>query len=77
MMSLILAGMCVLGESTRDSCISRAKRGEVNVVLGLLRNQLLCLNSVSFLVQSLYDLSVGIHLIPSLSKSLSEGDNLE
>lgn len=50
MMSLILAGMCVLGESTRDSCISRAKRGEVNVVLGLLRNQLLCLNSVSSLV---------------------------
>lgn len=49
-MSLILAGMYVLGESTRDSCISRVERGEVNLVLGLLRNQLLCLNSVSSLV---------------------------
>lgn len=49
-MSLILAGMYVLGESTRDSCISRVERGEVNLVLGVLRNQLLCLNSVSSLV---------------------------
>lgn len=46
-MSLILAGMCVLGKSTKDSCISRVERGEVYLVLGFLRNQLLCLNSVS------------------------------
>lgn len=49
-MSLILAGVCVLGESIRDSFISRAERGEVNLVLRLLRNQFLCLNSVSSLV---------------------------
>lgn len=52
-MSLILAGMYVLyvlGESTRDSCISRVEGGEVSLVLGLLRNQLLCLNCVSSLV---------------------------
>lgn len=49
-MSLILAGMYVLGEATGDSCISRVERGEVNLDLGLLRNQLLCLNSVSFLL---------------------------
>lgn len=39
-MSLILADIDVLGESTRDSCISRVERGEVNLVLELLRNQL-------------------------------------
>lgn len=49
-MSLILAGMYVLGESIRDSCISSVERHKVSLVLGLLRNQLLCLNSVSSLV---------------------------
>lgn len=34
-MNLILTGMYVLRESTRDSCISRVERDEVDLVLGL------------------------------------------
>lgn len=35
-MSLILAGMYVLGEFTRASCISGVQRGEVNFFFGVL-----------------------------------------
>lgn len=49
-MSLNLASMYVLGDSTRASCIWTVERGEVNLVLGLLRNQFSCLNSVSSLL---------------------------